>query len=465
MTMRTFLIRICSVMLAVAHGGCSGRSLPVVTVEEASRTKTDTTSGVSDGQASKSPQGASDKTPPVGSAPADKAPELAEEDLVPAGPAWFEPGWFESIPMAFSGDGEWYAAVVSGGVVIGRREDWRPVAALPLAIDKSNGIAFHPTDQYLVLAVDFSVSVWALHPTEAGLAVTQDTPLPAVDVLWTHPPIFDAAGRILALMTSQGADIYDFAGRRLTAHVSGMFETSPAEMGIHGDRVTLIQTESGACECDDFGGSDSLVTAWRIGDEHPRDLPLSGDLESPVSLQGDHLATRNGVWDLRTGKRKRRWPGRVPSPLQVLRMKRRAATVAVSGKALKNGKYDYIFHLLKDKGPPVRLASISDEINLDTLSTPPNEDAIVCLNGAADPPIVTEIPLNGDPAYIVALPTRLCIDGTEVVPDERCDGRDIHPPLKIEEAVANEEVPYRVPEKERPKGPEAPQPFIFDLRD
>ena len=191
-------------------------------------------------------------------------------------------------------------------------------------------------------------------------------------------------------------------------------------MRFRADTLSFVEATTGPCRCDDFGGSDAAIVAWNVGSRRARHIDVAGDLMGPLSLRGQRISTPHGIWNVLDGRREQSWkaPADPVAYLQRLRVKKGAVGIAYPA-----GKSPYAI-LLYDSGRQQRLATLDQEPP-QGFAARPQDDFAVYLAGR-QPVRAYLVPLNGDPVQIIALPERICVDQTAVVPDSRCKDAPLH---------------------------------------
>jgi hypothetical protein len=335
-----------------------------------------------------------------------------------AGPAWVKLEHAPSSRMTFSANGKWYAFIAENAVIVGDSTSFRPLALVPLNIDKAGGITFHPHSTHLVATLDFTVMVWQVREQGDRLELLAEAPLPTQESPDDPPPAFDADGRLLAVNGQSVATIYDFTRREPIHLVSTAGMTTPSAMVFLGQALRLVQATLSPCMCDSFGGSDAWILTYAIGAPHSRALRVAGDLPAPLSLRGSRISAPRGVWDAATGRRL--GVQRLNEEHVLMDIARLRKVPAAVGLVAEEGPEKQALFLLRDDGRSQRLAELGSALVL-SLAVRPQDDRAVLLDGTSELTVV-EVPLDGGAPRRVRLPARLCVDDSAVVPDERCAG-------------------------------------------
>lgn len=329
------------------------------------------------------------------------------------GPAWVEPGGFEAPTLVYSANGRWYAALMAGGVLLGDSTTGMPVAFAPVEFDKTVGLAFHPSSDYLLTIFDFQVTLWTIEVKDGKVALKYPTALPAPVPPGLIPPVFDREGRTLVVFDDTGAVVYDFARKKPLEHVYSGFSSSMGAAGFSGDSLYFVQPTTGPCDCDDYKGSDAGISVFRLGSRTVQRPAVWGDLNMPLSMRQAKIATRDGLWDAHTGRRLARWTkgNRV---IGVFRLRQRGASILTTN----TGNDQVLLEIVSYDGkrrPIMQFPELIGEI-----SVRPQDDIIHFFGGDPDALLLHRVDIDQGKDTPVTLLKRLCVNDGAVLSASAC---------------------------------------------
>lgn len=339
-------------------------------------------------------------------------PGLVNVPTTATGPAWVRVGGDQTVPLAYSSNGLWYAMFVSGGVLLGDSTTALPLAVAPVAFDKAIALGFHPDSKYLVTVFDFAVLIWTIEVVDNRIALTGPSLLPAPDLPWLLPPAFDRTGKYLALFDTSGAIMYDFDRRRPLLHVIAGLERIDAA-SFSADTLFFAQATTEPCNCDDYRGSDGRIALFRLGGKTVRTLPTMGDLNAPLSMRQGKIATIDGLWDARTGRRLVRW--------QNGNRAYGVARLRASGSSLlttDSETHAVGFELVSDQGFRRRVAEFGELVG--PVSVRPQDDVIHFLEDRQSTLLFHRIGIEHGTDSPVPIPESLCVDAGAVLTPAAC---------------------------------------------
>jgi hypothetical protein len=393
--------------------------------------------------------------------PRPATPEEATATSAPSridGPHWQALGGPSDSPITYSANGKWYAVVTSEGLIVGDSETWQPLSMVALNIDKAGQALFHPSSQFVVVTYDFYLEIFEVQSDAVGMTLmVSDPPLPWQETPALNPLAFDYSGKHLAAAASAGAIVFDFDQRKPIARLLPQFVLEPSGIGFSRDQLFLTQSSSAPCRCDDFGGSGSGIAAWKVGSPKMRARPLQGDLGSLCHLRQGTLVAGGNLWDLRSGRRLIQHRLRSNEVvMEVYRLRSSRRWVGLVHDSTRSPETH--LGLFGGGGRHRELGPVSVSAP-QGLSVRPQDDLAVFLEYDYGPSgiHVHTIPISGGSEQVVALPAKICLHRTRVVPDPNCRGAPdagTHWQRSPEAPGLDDAVPtIEAPELPRPKTP------------
>jgi len=161
-----------------------------------------------------------------------------------------------------------------------------------------------------------------------------------------------------------------------------------------------------------------------------------GDLNIPLSMRQAKIATRDGLWDARTGRRLARWTkgNRV---IGVFRLRQRGASILTT--STENDQI--LLEIVSDAGERRPIAQFPELIG--EISVRPQDDIIHFFGGDPDRLFLHRVDIDQGKDTPVTLPKRLCVKDGGVLSASACPAGG--PMLKRQKLLEASELPENLP--------------------